>query len=106
MKVTDRKIFTGFGWVALTTYSNKAFGFLTTLILAKLLAPEDFGIVAIASILIQILHIFKDMGLSQALIYSNKEIEKASSTVFWLVIGLNLSIFLLASLISPFCFCG
>jgi len=102
MTVKRTKIVAGFGWIALITYSNKVIGFVTTLILAKLLAPEDFGLVAIASMLIQVLYIFKDMGLSQALIYRKGEMEKAGSTAFWLVIGFNLIIFFFAVLISPF----
>lgn len=97
----SRKIIGGFGWVAFVKYSTDALGFLTTLVLAKLLAPEDFGLVAVAGMVVETLRIFKDLGLSQALIYRQDDIERASHTMFFMVIGLNVLIFLCAVLVSP-----
>jgi O-antigen/teichoic acid export membrane protein len=102
MSVKAKKIVGGIGWVTLISHSNRLLGFLTTLILAKLLTPNDFGIVAIAMVFIQVLHIFKDMGLSQALIYRKEEIKKASQTVFWIILLLNVCIFLIAIAVSFF----
>jgi len=97
-----KKIVAGFGWVAISKYVNRLFGFITTLILAKLLAPEDFGLVALAAMMIEILKIFKDMGLGQALIYQRDLIEEASSAVFFMTLGLNTTLFLLALILAPF----
>jgi O-antigen/teichoic acid export membrane protein len=97
----SQKIISGFGWVALVKYSHDALGLLTTLILAKLLTPEDFGLVAVAGMVIEALKIFKDLGLSQALIYRQDDIERASHTMFVLVVGLNLCVFLCAVIVSP-----
>lgn len=97
----SKKIIGGFGWVALVKYSNDALGFLTTLILAKLLTPEDFGLVAVAGMVIETLRIFKDLGLGQALIYRQDDIERASHTMFFLVVGLNVFIFFCAVSLSP-----
>jgi len=97
----SRKIIGGFGWVALVKYSTDALGFLTTLILAKLLTPEDFGLVAVAGMVIEALRIFKDLGLGQALIYRQGDIERASHTMFFMVVGLNICIFLCAVIVSP-----
>lgn len=101
MTVKVKKIMASFGWVALAKYSNAGLGLLTTLILAKLLSPDDFGLVAIASMLIQVLYTFKDMGIAQALIYQKDDIENAASTAFWLMIAFNFAIFLIAVAISP-----
>ena len=89
-----------FGWVAIANYSNRALGFLTLLILAKLLPPETFGAIAIAHMLIHILYIMKDMGVSQALIYKKDRVEEAASTGFILVTGINTGLFLVAVAIS------
>lgn len=102
MSISPRKILSGFGWISLSVYLNKIFGFITTLILAKLLTPKDFGLVAIAAILIEILTIFKDMGLTEALIYRKEEVDKASNTAFLMVLGLNSILFVIALIIAPF----
>lgn len=92
----------GFGWVALIAYSNRALGLVTTLILAKVLAPEDFGVVAIASILTEVLRVAKDMGFSEALIYQKRDDQTAIDTANFLLISLNLVLFLVAAALSPF----
>ncbi len=99
--VESKKIVGGFGWITLVKYSNDLLGFLTTLILAKLLVPQDFGLVAVAGMTIEALRIFKDLGLSQALIYRQDDVERASHTMFIMVIALNIGVFLCAVLISP-----
>lgn len=101
MAVESKKIVGGFGWITLVKYSNDILGFLTTLLLAKLLVPEDFGLVAVAGMTIEALRIFKDLGLSQALIYRQDNVERASHTMFIMVIALNVVVFLCAVLIAP-----
>jgi len=61
--------------------------FLATLILAKLLVPSDFGIVAIAQLIVTIAQIVRDLGLAQALIYRAGDVEEAASTAFFLVLA-------------------
>ncbi|MBA4375976.1 MAG: hypothetical protein C0401_07370 [Anaerolinea sp.] len=53
------------------------------LILARLLLPEDFGLVGIAVIVINFSQIFWDAGLAKALIQTNEPINKAANVVFW-----------------------
>src|SRR5688572_23539180 len=91
----------GLGWVTASSYLNRAVGFFTTLILARLLAPEDFGLITVASMMIEVMKIFRDMGFSQALIHRQTEIEEASDTAFRMVVSLNLALFALAALASP-----
>lgn len=79
---------------------------LTTLVLARLLLPEDFGVVALVLVIINGLSLFRDMGFSQALIHRRKDIDQAADTafVFLPVIGLALSVItvLLAPAIGAF----
>lgn len=100
--VTKRQVLAGFGWQAFSQYMNRAVGLLTTLILAKLLTPEEFGIVAIASMIIELLQLLRDMGLSEALIYQKREDPVLVDTAHVILVGFNSVLFLLAGLISPF----
>jgi O-antigen/teichoic acid export membrane protein len=102
MTVTTRKVTAGFGWVALCNYSNRILGFVTTLILAKVLTPSDFGVVAIASMMIQVIQILKDMGLSEAVIYNKREDRSAIDTAHTVLVGYNTILFLIAAAIAPF----
>lgn len=97
-----RSILSSFGWVGLSHYSERALGFLTTLVLARYVAPQDFGIIALASIMIEILMMFKDLGINQALIFQREDIQKTSVTAFWMLAGYNTALFGLALLTAPF----
>jgi PST family polysaccharide transporter len=66
---------------------------VTTVILARLLTPADFGVVALALTFMVFLDTIKDLGLGQALILaSDDEVDERAQTVFgWsLIIGLAL----------------
>jgi lipopolysaccharide exporter len=55
-------------WTLLSYWSSKAITVATTLILARLLVPEEFGLVALAWLVIGLLSLFNDLGLGGALI--------------------------------------
>ncbi|MBI3353370.1 MAG: lipopolysaccharide biosynthesis protein, partial [Nitrospirae bacterium] len=93
-------------WVFLSTILSKSFQFLTTIILARLLLPADFGIIAISQIIIGIVSLFQDMGMTQALIQKKENIEESADTVFlfnifWSMI-LYTAVFFAAPYISGF----
>ena len=58
----------GIFWTAVQRYSGIVVQLIVTMVLSRLLAPEDFGIIAIAVVLIQFLNIFTDMGIGSAII--------------------------------------
>jgi O-antigen/teichoic acid export membrane protein len=99
---SGRKILAGLAWSAVGLYTIRVLGLVTTLVLAKVLVPADFGLVAVASMLIAILHIFKDMGLGEALIYHKMDSERALDTAHTLLVGFYTVLFLVAVVVAPF----
>lgn len=99
--VTTRHVTAGFGWIALCNYSNRILGLFSTLILAKLLTPSDFGLVAIAAMMIEVIQLLKDMGLSEAVIYSKREDRVAVDTAHTILVAYNVALFLLAAAAAP-----
>jgi O-antigen/teichoic acid export membrane protein len=97
-----RKILRGLAWSAVGLYTIRFLGLITTLVLAKVLVPADFGLVAIASMLIATLQLFKDMGLSEALIYQKDQSERALDTAHTMLMGFYALLFLIAVAASPF----
>ncbi|MCM8566099.1 lipopolysaccharide biosynthesis protein [Thauera linaloolentis] len=53
-------------------WTDRLIGLVSTLILARLLAPEDFGIIAMASLAIGLLDVLLDLGVNVALIQNPK----------------------------------
>lgn len=77
----DSKAIRGVPWTLLTYAVNKLVTLGTTLVLARLLVPADFGVVALATLVIGILGLFKDLGLGGALIVRKDLDEVAMGTV-------------------------
>ncbi|MBP6355625.1 MAG: oligosaccharide flippase family protein, partial [Nitrosomonas sp.] len=48
MIITGRQIAKGAGWMVLFKFTERGLGLISTLILARLLVPHDFGVVAMA----------------------------------------------------------
>lgn len=74
---------------------------LNTVVLARLLVPEDFGIIGMVTVFINFLIMFKDAGLSTATIQRETISKEQISTLFWIngLISLFLGITIL--LASP-----
>lgn len=75
--------------------------FVLSIFLARLLTPDDFGVVAMATIFVTWSEVFKDFGLGQALIQKKDISEEQVSTVFYLNIGTGCLIALILVLLAP-----
>lgn len=96
----------GFIWNFSAYFLGKLVVLITTSILARVLAKNDFGLVAAALVAINYLSVLKDLGLGVALIQRKGDVKEAANTVFTIniLIGLVLSALIipLAPLIATF----
>ncbi len=67
--------------------SKKVLGFLINVIMARLLAPEIFGIVAIITAIVALMEVFITGGFSVALIQNKDTTDRDYSTVFYISMG-------------------
>ncbi len=58
----------GAGWTIGWRAATRALGFLSTLVLARILAPADFGLIALAMSFARAIDIFSDLGVQDALV--------------------------------------
>lgn len=72
-----------FIWDFLGKLATQGTGFIVTMILARLLEPSDFGLVAMLMVVVGIAQVFTDVGLGGALIQSNKVLPVHYSSVFY-----------------------
>ena len=92
----------GIKWLAVARLSKQAFQFITLIILARLLTPDDFGLMATALVVIGLLNIFRDMGLSAAIIQKKLVTDELLYTLFWLSIVIGICATSCLILASPF----
>ncbi len=88
-------------WIYAARYSGKLVVFVSTIILARLLTKDDFGIVGYALVVTNFLDVVRDLGIGTAVIY-HKEDPKASDTAFWLVLLFGITLFALTWVAAPF----
>jgi PST family polysaccharide transporter len=96
-----RKTVQGIFWNYTSFGLGKGLVFLTTAILARLLTPEDFGLVAVATIAVDYLSILKDLGLGEALIQRRRDVEQAAHTVFTMNVILGLLLTGISVAVAP-----
>ena len=93
-------------WTYLASWLDKLIGFISTLILARLLMPDDFGVVAATSIITGLFHIISSVGTDQYLIRKkivNYEEYNTGWTINIIMKSISaVSIFLLADPIAEF----
>jgi O-antigen/teichoic acid export membrane protein len=89
-------------FVVASRWLDRLIGFLSTLILARLLVPEDFGLIAMASIVIGLAEVLFDVGVNVFLIQA-KNPEKSHFDTAWTIrIIQGATIFAVAAAFSPF----
>jgi len=91
----------GILWVSLSNILLKFINFTITVILARLLEPSDFGLVAIALIVVNFFEIFRDLGIGPALIHRKEERGVAADTAFYIFPAVALIFYPVAYFIAP-----
>ena len=96
----------GMFWSFLQKFGTMTISFVSNIVLARLLTPEDYGCIGMLMIFITLANTFIDGGLGSALIQKKEPTEEDYSTIFYwnLIISIILYIFLYisASLIAQF----
>ncbi len=101
-EVSRRKIFSNMLWRFFERCGAQLVTLIVTFAIAKVLAPNLFGQVALLSVVITILQVFVDSGLGTALIQKEKSDDLDFSTVFFVNILLCIVAYGLFYLIVPF----
>lgn len=86
MKGVEERAVRGVPWTILAYAANKLVTVGTTLALARLLTPEDFGIVALALLAVVALSFLRDLGLNGALVIRRDLDERAQGVVLALML--------------------
>ncbi len=66
-----------------------ALSVLSTVVLARLLTPDDYGLLGMVAVVVGFVQMFKDAGLSLATIQKDRITHEQISTLFWLNIGIS-----------------
>lgn len=92
----------GVKWNSIGTIVVNVLQMLKLFILARILSKSDFGLIAIALMIIGFADIFAGLGLASGLIHQQRVTREQYSSVFWVNLLLGVFFYLLLVLCSPF----
>lgn len=82
-RIKSNKVVSGLFWVYLENISAQLVSFVVTIILARLLEPSYYGVVALVSVFIAVATVFVNSGFGAALIQKSDADELDYSSMFW-----------------------
>ncbi len=95
------KTIKGVGWSAVDQVSNQGITFLVSLVLARLLSPDEYGLIGIITIFISVFNIFIISGFNAALIRKKNANDRDFNTVFWFNMAVSIVLFGVLWFIAP-----
>lgn len=96
-----RKAISSLGWRFMERCGAQGVSFIVSIMLARLLAPEVYGIVALVSVFTTILQVFVDSGMANALIQKKDSDDLDFSSVFFFNIVMCIFLYCLLFISAP-----
>lgn len=95
------KTITGSFWTIIERFGYLTLQFVSNIVLARLLLPEDFGTIGILLVFVTISEVLVDGGFSTALIQRKQIGSTDISTVFYTNLAISVIIYLVIFIFSP-----
>jgi len=97
-----KKAISGVKWTGVSTVFGSLTQILKIAVLARFLSADDFGLMALAMVLIGFTQTFADGGVSNAIIYKQDINRKQLSSLYWFNIFVGFVLFIIILIIAPF----
>ena len=81
--------------------ANQVISLAISVILARLIMPDQFGMIAMLSVFVAVAGVFIDSGFSSALIRKNNRTQADCSTVYWFNIAVSVACYLVLFVCAP-----
>lgn len=105
-QINRKKVLSGLFWRFAERCGSQGVSLIVSIVLARLLSPEDYGTIALVTVFTTILQVFVDSGLGTSLVQKKDVDELDYSSVFYfnliLCVTLYAGMFLLAPCIAEF----
>ena len=96
------KSITGFAWQLAQKLTGQLMSFVVTVILTRILLPEEYGIVAMAGMVLSFIGLFGVIGLQVSLIQKKDVDEEDLSTIFYAGFVMSVVLYAIVYFIAPF----
>lgn len=89
-------------WTSIQKFSIIGINFISGIILARLLFPEDYGCIGMLSIFMMVANSLIDGGFASALIQKKRPTQEDYSTIFFWNVGMSIIMYIIIWIIAPF----
>jgi lipopolysaccharide exporter len=96
-----KQAFSGVRWTTFSAGVKLVLQVAQVVVLARLLAPADFGLMAMVASILAFVQIFTDVGVSNAIIHYQEIDETQLSSLYWLNVGASVVLALIVAAMSP-----
>lgn len=96
-----RGVVHSFAWSFVEQGGSKAAALVIQIVLARLLAPDAFGVLAILLVVIEVANSIAQSGLGMSLIQKSDASNESFSTALWLSLGLSAVLYVILFAIAP-----
>jgi len=80
-------------WSSIQRFGGLAIGFITNMVLARLLCPEDFGCIGLIMVFVGFADVLVDSGLGRALVFKKNPTDEDYATVFTSNLVISVALF-------------
>ena len=91
----------GIAWAYGAFVGQRLLTLATTAVLARLLFPADFGVIAFALVLLELVDAIRDSGIRDALIFAPGAMDEAADTALLMSLGIGLAQCAIVVLLAP-----
>lgn len=91
----------GGAWAVITYSFTKVTGFASSIVLARILMPEHFGLIAMVNTVLGLVQMLGNCGIGFALIHQRKDVQEHANTTWWLDLISGVVLFALANALAP-----
>ncbi len=96
------KVIGGLAWKFAERFSNQLVSFVVSVLLARLLTPNEYGLIALMNVFILIANVLVVGGLNTSLIQKKNADDLDFSTVFYCTLILSIIVYALIFIMAPF----
>ncbi len=99
---TNKAVKKGVFWIAIERFAAQIIQFAISIIIARILSPSDYGLIAMMGIFLGVSQVFVDSGFYDALIQKREKTESDYNTAFFFNITIGGILYLLLFFSAPF----
>jgi teichuronic acid exporter len=86
-----KKVTSSIGWIVVERWGSRLLQLLVIAVLTRLVAPEAFGVISLATAIVAVLQVLVDSGFAKALVQLDELRAKDASTAFWVSLLLSVA---------------